>query len=154
VAGILVESALVGMKVESVIVGVGINVHGLALPPELAATATTLAVEREARAASRALAGSEDEAAPPELDRAELLADVLAGLERDVERVAHEGLAVVHARLTRHDALAGREVESADPGAELRGTACGIDAEGRLLVRTAGGVVVPVSSGELRMRAT
>jgi BirA family biotin operon repressor/biotin-[acetyl-CoA-carboxylase] ligase len=147
VAGILVESALVGMKVESVVVGVGINVHGLALPPELATIATTLAVEREARAAA------EGGAAPSALDRAELLADVLAGLERDVERVAHEGLGVVHARLTRHDALAGREVESAEPGTELRGTACGIDAEGRLLVRTEGGVV-PVSSGELRMRAT
>jgi BirA family biotin operon repressor/biotin-[acetyl-CoA-carboxylase] ligase len=159
VAGILVESALVGMKVESVVVGVGINVHGLVLPPELATIATTLAVERGARVASPAGAASDAGPAPPAgpaqpaLDRAELLADVLAGLERDVERVAHEGLGVVHARLTRHDALAGREIESAEPGTELRGTACGIDAEGRLLVRTEGGVVVPVSSGELRVRA-
>jgi len=133
VAGILVESALAGAKVEYVIVGIGINVLTRSLPAELLATATSLAREGGAR-----------------LDRAEILADVLAGLDRDVALVAHRGLGVVHARLTKHDALAGREVESLD--SPLRGTACGIDREGRLLVRTAGGAVMKVVSGELRLR--
>lgn len=135
VAGILVESALAGSKVEYVVVGIGINVHTRALPDEVASIATSIALE----------GGSA-------LDRGEILADVLAGLDRDVELVAHKGLGIIHARLTRHDALAGREVESTDHA--LHGTACGIDLEGRLLVRDEQGVVTRVSSGELRLRAT
>ncbi len=132
VAGILVESALAGDKVEYVVVGIGINVHMRSLPEEVASLATSIALE-----------GGKG------LDRGEILADVLAGLDRDVELVAHKGLGLVHARLTRHDGLAGREVESADH--TLRGIACGIDTEGRLLVRNNDGVVTRVSSGEVRL---
>ena len=135
VAGVLVESALAGPKVEYVVVGIGINVLTRALPEELAATATSLAIEGAVG-----------------LDRAEILADVLVGLDRDVELVTHRGLGLVHGRLTRHDALAGREVESTEVGSSLRGTACGIDLEGRLLVRKPDGTVTKVSSGELRLR--
>ncbi|HSO36140.1 MAG TPA: biotin--[acetyl-CoA-carboxylase] ligase [Labilithrix sp.] len=135
IAGVLVESALAGAKVEYVIVGIGINVLTRSFPDEVAALATSIALE-----------GGQD------LDRAEILADVLAGLARDVELVAHRGLGLVHARLTRHDALSGHEVESTD--SPLRGTACGIDLEGRLLVRAADGTVTKVASGELRIRAT
>lgn len=152
VAGVLVESALAGQSVEYVIVGVGINVLARALPEEVAASATSLAVEREARAERSASASANG------LDRAEILGDVLAGLARDVELVAHKGLAHVHARLTRYDALAGRQVESVEvvpsSAPALRGVAAGIDGEGRLLVKTADGALVKVSSGELRLRAT
>ena len=140
VAGVLVESALSGSKVEYVVVGIGINVHTRALPEELAAIATSLALE----------AGTDT----AELDRATILADVLVGLDRDVELVAQRGLGLVHARLTRHDALRDREVESIDPGSALRGTACGIDLEGRLVVRGRDGTMSKVASGELRLRAT
>lgn len=141
VAGVLVESALAGASVEYVVAGIGINVHTRALPEDIAAIATSITLEREARGAS---------GAP---DRAEVLVDVLAGLARDVELVAHKGLGHLHARLTRHDALAGREVESIDASPALRGVASGIDAEGRLLVKGSDGVVTKVSSGELRLRA-
>jgi BirA family biotin operon repressor/biotin-[acetyl-CoA-carboxylase] ligase len=143
VAGILVESALSGAKVEYVVVGIGINVLTRALPAEVAEIATSIALQRDARGGG-------------EVDRAEVLADVLAQLDRDVEHVAHKGLGLVHARLTRHDALVGQEVESVtddgSPG-ELRGVAAGIDLDGRLLVRAADGVITRVSSGEMRVRA-
>ncbi|MDB5219728.1 MAG: Biotin operon repressor / Biotin-protein ligase [Myxococcaceae bacterium] len=147
VAGVLVESALSGAKVEYVVVGIGINVLTRALPEEVAAFATSIALERDARGAAGA----------GELDRAEVLADVLAQLDRDVEHVAHKGLGLVHARLTRHDALAGKHVESvADDGSpgDLRGMAAGIDLDGRLLVRAADGTITRVASGEMRVRAT
>jgi BirA family biotin operon repressor/biotin-[acetyl-CoA-carboxylase] ligase len=137
VAGVLVESALAGSKVEYVIVGIGINVHTRGLPDELAAIATSIAIEREARGG-------------PAPDRAEILADVLDGLGRDVELVAHKGLAHVHPRLARHDALAGRAVESSD--GTVRGLASGIDLDGRLLVRGGDGTLIHVSSGEMRLR--
>jgi biotin-(acetyl-CoA carboxylase) ligase len=64
--------------------------------------------------------------------------------------VAHRGLGLVHGRLTAHDALDGRAVESED--ASLSGVACGIDPEGRLMVRRSDGVVTKVASGEIRLR--
>lgn len=133
VAGILVESALAGTKVEHVIVGIGVNVHTRDFPAELEAIATSLA--------------REGGGAP---DRAELLADILGALDRDVEQVAHRGLALVHGRLSAHDALFGRPVESED--GSVAGTACGIDPEGRLMVRRADGVIARVASGEMRLR--
>jgi BirA family biotin operon repressor/biotin-[acetyl-CoA-carboxylase] ligase len=138
VAGILVESALAGGTVEHVVVGIGLNVHTRELPEELASIATSLAIEAEASGGAVAL------------DRGEILADVLAALDRDVEHVAQKGLGIVHARLSRADALAGREVET-DTG-DVRGVACGIDTEGRLLIRSANGAVAHVSSGEIKLR--
>lgn len=133
VAGVLVESALAGARVEHVIVGIGVNVHARAFPAELDAIATSLA--REGASA---------------LDRAELLADVLGALERDVEQVAHRGLALVHARLSSHDALFGRPVVSED--GSVAGTACGIDPDGRLMVRRTDGAIARIASGEVRLR--
>lgn len=142
VAGVLVESALAGAKVEYVVVGIGLNVLARTLPADVAAFATSIAIERDARVAL------------PATGRAEILADVLGGLERDVELVAHKGLGHVHARLTRHDALRGHAVESVGDGSggELRGVAEGIDLDGRLLVRREDGSLVHVSSGEMRLR--
>ena len=131
VAGVLVESAVSGAQVEHVVVGVGLNVHTRAFPDELAALATSVALE----------------AAGPAPERAILLADVLAALDRDVELVAHRGLGLVHARIEAADVLRGRAVEvDGRPG----GVAEGIDADGRLLVRGVGKVV----AGEVRVRST
>jgi BirA family biotin operon repressor/biotin-[acetyl-CoA-carboxylase] ligase len=138
IAVILVESGLVGSRVDYVVVGIGINVHTRAFPEEVAEIATSVAIERSDRGI---------EGAP---GRASILADVLAGLDRDVENVAHRGLGLVHGRLSRYDALLDREVES-DTG-ELRGTASGIDAEGRLMVRKDDGTIVRVTSGEVRLK--
>jgi BirA family transcriptional regulator, biotin operon repressor / biotin---[acetyl-CoA-carboxylase] ligase len=133
VAGILVESALAGSTVEYVIVGIGVNVHTRELPEELRTIATSIA-----------LAGA------PAPDRGAVLADILVALDRDLELVAHRGLAPVHARLEAHDALFGRAVESED--GSLSGVACGIDLDGRLLVRRPDGVITRVASGEVRLR--
>jgi BirA family biotin operon repressor/biotin-[acetyl-CoA-carboxylase] ligase len=144
VAGVLVETGLSGAKVQYVVVGIGINVLSRALPEELAAIATSIALERDARGGTGR-----------ELDRAVILADVLEGLDRDVGHVAHRGLGLVHARLTRHDALAGKMIESvADDGTpgDLHGVAEGIHPDGRLVVRTEDGAVVRVASGEVRLR--
>jgi BirA family biotin operon repressor/biotin-[acetyl-CoA-carboxylase] ligase len=133
IAGILVESALSGGKVEHVVIGVGVNVHARDFEGELSGIATSIALE-----------------APPGSapDRAEILADILASLDHDVEHVAHRGLGLVHTRLSAHDALLGREVETDDGG--KHGVANGIDAEGRLLVKSGDGHVRRIVSGEVR----
>ncbi len=134
VAGILVESALTGSKVEHLIVGIGVNVHTRDFPDEVGAIATSIARETTRTP-----------------DRAEVLADILEALDRDVEQAAHRGLAPVHARLSAHDAMNGRAVESDD--GSISGVACGIDLDGRLAIRRADGVVTKVASGEIRIRA-
>ena len=128
VSGILVEATLAGDRVEAVIVGIGINVHSREFPPELEGRATSVALYAEA---------------PP--DRASILADVVAGLDRDVAHVAARGLGLVHARLTSADALVGTRVTLDGE----RGIARGIDSDGRLLLARDDGTVVRVTSGEV-----
>lgn len=128
IAGILVESAVVGTKVEYIVVGIGLNVHTRVFPEGLEATSVALETERP-------------------VSRADLLGDVLERLDHDLEHAAHRGLGLMHGRLVAHDALRGRAVDV--EGA--LGTGAGIDLDGRLLVES-GGRVVPVASGEVSLR--
>ena len=53
--------------------------------------------------------------------------------------------------------LMGKAVESIGEGGaagDIRGIASGIDLEGRLLVKRDDGTVIPVSSGEIRVRTS
>jgi BirA family biotin operon repressor/biotin-[acetyl-CoA-carboxylase] ligase len=137
VAGILVEAITVGARVEAVVVGMGINVHSREFPPDVASRATSVA-----------LVSSH----PP--DRAELLVDALAGLDRDLHVVVERGLGLFRARLERADALRGLVVQN-DIGeaneANQRGVACGVDDEGRLLVRREDGATVRWGAGEVHV---
>ncbi len=131
IAGILVESAIAGTKVDHVVVGIGINVHTRHFPEELAAIATSIALEGG------------------HASRSALLEDVVQRLDHDVEHVVHRGLGLVHARLSKVDALRGHEIDI-----EGGGVAEGIDLDGRLLVRKPDGTLVRISSGEVRGRAS
>lgn len=139
VAGVLVEAVTAGARVDAVIVGVGINVHTRVFPEPIADRATSVA-----------LAAS----APP--DRAVLLADVLAGIDRDLHVVIARGLGLVLGRLTAADVLRGRPVcrdlgddSPADPSS--RGIACGIDDDGRLMVRRDDGIITRWNAGEVHL---
>jgi len=112
-AGILVETSMTGDRVDAVVVGVGLNVHTRHFPEDLEEVATSIALEGGLSP-----------------DRAELLADILARLDRDVAPVLARGLGLVHARISARDALLGRRVRS-ESG---EGVARGIDLEGRLVV--------------------
>ncbi len=131
IAGILVEASMTGDTLGAVIVGVGINVHTRAFPDDLAAIATSIALVSDA---------------PP--DRAVVLADVLAALDRDVGLVLARGLGPVHARLAARDVLRGERVES-EQGS---GVAAGIDLEGRLVVER-DGARATWNAGEVHLAA-
>jgi len=130
-AGILVETSMTGDSVQGIIVGIGLNVHTREFPEELASLATSIALET-ARAP----------------DRAEILADVLAGLDRDAAPVLTRGLGLVHGRLAERDVLLGRRVRS-EAG---EGIARGIDLEGRLVVEV-GGKPEAWNAGEVHLAA-
>jgi BirA family transcriptional regulator, biotin operon repressor / biotin---[acetyl-CoA-carboxylase] ligase len=134
--GILAEAAG-----EAVVIGIGVNVStgpaGLPPPGPGALEATSL---RLVRARS--------------LDRGELLAAILAGLERryltwcrfsgDTER---SGL---RAEYTRLCATVGQPVRAELPGGGvLAGLAAGLDADGRLLVSVPAEAELPVAAGDI-----
>jgi BirA family biotin operon repressor/biotin-[acetyl-CoA-carboxylase] ligase len=121
VAGILIEAR---PQEGWAIAGVGLNVavDVGALPPELHATAATLA--------------------RPPADVERVMVELLAALERWLAEPAD---ALLHAYRAR-DALAGRDIE----WAAGRGRAVGIDDGGRLLVETAEGRVA-LDAGEVHL---
>ena len=126
-AGILCESRWRGREVE-VVVGFGINVHRQLdeFDPELRGSATSLAI-----------------VLGPELrrGRAIVLAGVLAGLERELERFFAAGFAGVRARYEPHCVVLGRAVEVEQPGGGRRVVAIaeGLDEDGALRVRPRSG---------------
>lgn len=124
IAGVLAEG-----RQDGIVLGLGLNVNQTRaeLPPRPVLPATSL----------RALDGLER-------DRAPILADLLAFLERRYDGWVAGGLAALHADLASRDALRGRRVRA---GCRT-GIAVGIDLDGRLELATAGGTVA-VMSGEV-----
>jgi BirA family biotin operon repressor/biotin-[acetyl-CoA-carboxylase] ligase len=127
IAGVLVEGSIAGSRVDHVVVGVGINVARTEFPPELHAT-------------SLALAGASD------LDRGALAIDLLDALDRELDAWLAEPSSIA-SRLAPHDALRGRAVTLEDG---TRGTAAGIEPDGRLRVECEGTVRL-AHAGEVRV---
>jgi len=127
IAGVLVEGALSGARVEHVVVGIGINVSRTEFPPGL--SATSLALESS-----------------PDLDRGALALDLLDALDRELAAWLAAPTSIAE-RLSPHDLLAGREVVLEDG---TRGVASGIEPDGRLRVRS-GELVRLAHAGEVRL---
>jgi len=121
-AGILVESRMLGAKVEAAIIGVGLNVNRTRWPSELRGIATSLKLER-------------GEDAP--LDRSEVLATLLEHIERWVKRFVRDGAPTLVNALRPRLSLVGERVRWEDG----HGVFEGIDERGAALVRTDAGVL-------------
>jgi BirA family transcriptional regulator, biotin operon repressor / biotin---[acetyl-CoA-carboxylase] ligase len=122
-AGILTEASARGAALEAVVVGFGINVRPVAYPPDLADRATSI----------------EAELGRP-VDRGLVLARALVRLAA-VREVLRRGDAssALDAWRRLSPASVGRRVTWHSPAGERNGTTAGIDADGALLVDTAGG---------------
>jgi BirA family biotin operon repressor/biotin-[acetyl-CoA-carboxylase] ligase len=135
-AGILAEAAG-----DAVVTGIGVNVStepaGLPPPGPGALAATSLAIEGAANT-----------------DRAALLAEILAGLERRYRAWCHvlgdterSGL---RAEYTELCATIGRRVRVELPGGRLLdGLAAGVDPDGRLLLSMPSDADLPVAAGDI-----
>jgi BirA family biotin operon repressor/biotin-[acetyl-CoA-carboxylase] ligase len=135
--GILVEGVFVGERLAGCVVGVGINLalDPAALPPEVAARATSL------RALGLAVP------APPvvaEVLRAEVVAEARR-LERDPDGVL--------AAWRANECTLGRAVAYDRAGAPRRGVAVDLDALGGLVVEEEGTGPIVLRSGEVTLRA-
>jgi BirA family biotin operon repressor/biotin-[acetyl-CoA-carboxylase] ligase len=114
-----------------VVVGVGLNVNALDFPPELAARATSLR-----RALGR------------QLDRAEVLAAVLAAFEPLYDHFRAEGPAAAVEAWQRFATL-GERWRVRSGAAPLEGVALGVDPDGALRLRDDAGQIHRVLSGEI-----
>ena len=135
VAGILCEASLEADRVHRVILGIGVNVNGTALPGPLRASATTLR-----------LAGG------AEVSRPRLLAAVLNHLETRYEQWLREGsLAGLLDYFGRFSALDGKTVTAENQTGRVRGMVRGISPGGELLIETAGGAQVHLLAGDVHL---
>ena len=150
-AGVLVEAQSRGGKLESVVVGIGVNLQ--ATPEAVAATAVSLAeaagtlVDRRLRTPSGSAARPGEAGAS---DRQTLVASLLAHVERWIDRYVAIGLeAVVPAW---HDRMAhGLAARATVDGAALTGEVAGLDPDGALLLRDEAGRLHRVQSGDVEV---
>ena len=131
VGGLLIETTIEADRVRSAVIGIGINVNWrrTEMPPEIAGDATSLC-----------------ELAGREVDRVDLLAAVLDGL--DAELVALEAGRSPLARYREACATLGTGVAVEIPSGRVEGRAVEVDDHGALVVETAAGRV-SVASGEV-----
>jgi len=131
--GILVEAHSQGNRLESIVVGIGVNLTAGALPAELAATATTL-----------------EHATGAAVDRTAFIEALLAHVERWIDRYTASGLSAIapswHERMA-----AGARGRARVNGVELSGEVAGLDRDGALLLRDSAGALHRVRSGDVEM---
>lgn len=130
IAGVLLEASIRDGRLASLTVGVGVDVHAAAFPPELAPLATSLA-----------LLGATDR------DRAPLAAGIVARVAAHAEVFTARGIDAFLDALRARDALLGRSI--AIDGAT--GLARGIDAGGRLVLERPDGSRDPVVAGHVQL---
>jgi BirA family transcriptional regulator, biotin operon repressor / biotin---[acetyl-CoA-carboxylase] ligase len=118
-----------------VVVGFGLNVNLDPVPEELRDIATSIAIAT-GRPASRA----------------RLLAAVLNRFERlYLDWCQQDDLSSILPYLEAHAWLKGRELKIEQLNRLLTGTEAGLSPQGHLLLRTADGAILPVSSGEAHL---
>lgn len=139
-AGVLVETARnpggpSSAPGHTVVIGMGMNL--------LDGVALSLALEREVADWTASECGAA---------LSDVVAEVALAWRAALAQVESEGFAAFVGRFRRLDALEGREIQVLDRGNVLhKGLGCGVDAQGRLRVRTWEGEL-PVSVGEISVR--
>jgi BirA family biotin operon repressor/biotin-[acetyl-CoA-carboxylase] ligase len=136
VAGILVELDAEADRVRHVIAGIGVNLNApeTAFPPAL-----------------RATAGSLHLATGRQVDRAAFTGRLLAALEARYGRFLAKGFSSVRAEWESYSVLRGAQVRVVSPDGEIAGRVLGLDDDGALRLRRAGGDVARVVAGEVTL---
>ena len=136
VCGILTEMHMDGNRIDSVIIGVGINVGKREFEPELAQTATSLGIE-----------------CGREFDRDNIIEKVLAHFETYYEKfVEKSDMSTIMGEYVEKMINLDKEVRVLDPHGEYEGTARGINELGELLVEKEDGTICAVYAGEVSVR--
>jgi BirA family biotin operon repressor/biotin-[acetyl-CoA-carboxylase] ligase len=119
-------------RIRHVVVGLGLNVNNPGFPPGLNATATSLAL-----------------AAGRQFSRVELLKAWLEEFELLYDRFLNQEFAAILEEWKGAAVTLGRAVTVRQGAREISGQALDVAPDGALLLRTASGEVVRVTSGEI-----
>ena len=139
--GILCEGAFDPAGRLCVIMGVGFNGNQRVFPPELAASATSLFLEKQ----------RQNPDAEPVILR-ELLTAFLEAAEKAADRLEEGGLPAILPEYRARSVTIGSAVRVIAPTEEYIGQAEGMDASGSLLVRDGSGVLRTVVCGDVSVR--
>lgn len=139
--GILCEGAFDPEGRLCVIMGVGFNGNQRVFPPELAASATSLFLEKQRQ---------NPDAEPVILW--ELLTAFLEAAEKAADRLEEGGLPAILPEYRARSVTIGSAVRVIAPTEEYIGQAEGMDASGSLLVRDGSGVLRTVVCGDVSVR--
>lgn len=131
-AGVLVEAQSQGGRLESVVVGIGINLDG-ELAPAVAETGISLA-----------------EASGTSVPRERFITQLLADLERWIDRYVGVGLDAIIPAWTERMA-AGLAARATVDGQARTGLVAGLDRDGALLLRDDDGIVHRIRSGDVEV---
>jgi len=136
VSGTLVEATSLGEMLHHVVLGIGINVNleEKDLPSELAATATSLLIAR-GRPVSRTL----------------LAQGLFREIEAAYDRFRGEGFSKLSEEYAGLSDIWGRPVRVTLSEGVLEGTAEGLDADGALRLRMAGGLTERILAGDVQL---
>jgi BirA family biotin operon repressor/biotin-[acetyl-CoA-carboxylase] ligase len=119
----------------TVVIGMGVNLRD--------SEALSRALEREV---------ADWTATGCEVAMSDVVCEVVLAWRNALAEVEREGFAAFVGRFRRLDALEGQDIQVLDRGTVLhRGLGCGVDAQGRLRVRTIDGEL-PISVGEISVR--
>jgi BirA family biotin operon repressor/biotin-[acetyl-CoA-carboxylase] ligase len=137
VAGILTEMESEIDRVHHVIAGIGVNLNAPrgAFPKALRDKATSLLVATARR-----------------VDRARFTATLLAAVEARYGRYLQAGFAGVRSEWESYSCLTGRTVRVVTPEGEVQGAVLGLDDDGALRLRGAGGGTSRIVAGEVTVR--
>lgn len=136
VCGILTEMNVAHGRIRHVVVGVGVNVGLQEFPPEIGATAASLAAE-----------------CGRPVSRAALTANILKAFEKYYESFRQElSLSCIREIYNGRLVNRNREVRVLDPKGEFQGIARGINESGELVVERDDGSVTMVFAGEVSVR--
>ena len=130
--GILTEMETESDRIRYVVVGLGLNVNNPGFPPELAATATSLTLT-----------------AGGTFSRVNLLKAWLEEFEELYGRFLNQGFSEILEEWKCSTVTLGRAVTVRQGSREISGQALDIAPDGALLLRTASGETVRVTSGEI-----
>ena len=135
ICGILCEMQLKGDTIDYLVAGLGVNVNVLTgqLPPELWASATSVAIE-----------------IGQETSREKVLASILNRFEPLYDQWRAFGFNALVQQVNMLDTLRNKPVRIEIAGKPAEGIACGIQSDGALLLKTANGLI-PVYSGEAHL---
>lgn len=134
ICGILSEGVLQSGEVAAAVVGIGLNVNQREFPPELAGSASSLALETGATC-----------------DRGRLLAAILGRLEYLYDLLRSGRTDRVIDSWSACSAILGRQVRVSGAGVVQEGTAFGLAADGALLLETDTGLVT-IHAGDISLR--